>query len=1238
MSRLTGGIPFAEAQEGEIQPFQTIATNGASDWKFFTIDSDHFLVVANASDSEGDEVDSVIYRWDGTGFVEFQSVPGNSSNDWVFFTIGDDHYLGVTNPLETTKKINSEIYKWDGATFSEFQSVPTIAGSDWEFFTIDSDHFLAVANFEDDKEENPDGEDIFHREIDSEIYKWDGIQFAEFQSLATIGATDWKYFSIEGSHYLAVANAVDSNGNNNISSEIYKWNGTSFVAFQSIPTNGGSDWEFFTIDGSHYLAIANFLRSTGGAPISVIDSKIYKWNGSTFSEFQAIPTAGANDWEFFTIGDDHYLAVANNFRLDNAPPVFSINSALYKWNGTDFEAYESFATSGAFDWEFFTIDGNHFLAVANNRDNAGDRTISSKIYKWMYPPVLEDQSFAINENSDEFASVGTVIASDLNSDPLEYSITQGNTGSVFVINTFTGEITVRDPDKLDHESIGKYSLTVEVSDGTGYTATATITVNVNNLNDNAPTISPQTFSVTENSENGTLVGKVLASDPDADALTYSITAGNTDSVFAIQAGTGQITVNDKGKLDHENISSYALTVWVSDGLNEDSATITVNVSNLNDNPPTMADQSFSIDENSPDDTVAGTLTANDPDDSALTYTITDGNTGNAFAVGSSGTLLVSDVSQLDHEATETYELTLQVSDGISTDTATVTLTINDVNEAPVVKDQAFSVDDDSVNGDPVGTVLAGDPDSEYTLTYSITDGNTDEVFAISETTGEITVKDADLVDYKIASKYTLTVQVSDEGELDDTATVTVNIRDVDESPKVEEGQVFSVAESSGNGTLVGTVLATDPNIDDTLSYSIIAGNTGSTFAIDSTSGELTVKNAGSLDYETANSYELTVQASDGVYVNAAIVTVNLGNENEPPAVEDDNQIFDLDENSPNGTFVGTVAVNDPDGDVLTFTIIRGITANAFNSLSIGENTGELTVRDATLIDYEASTSFSIYVRVSDGVSSQDIRVGVNLKDTNDPPVLADQAFSVAENSENGDPVGTVTASDPDKIHTLTYSLLADNASGTFAISSTGKITVADAGQLNYEAVTSYTLTAEVSDGEYTDTATISVSIHYAGESPVVETQTFFLDGSSPDNTVVGAVLAEDPNESDVLAYEIIWGNSGKLFEIDSETGELTLKDASRLDENVSSYPLTIRVSDGTYMDAAIITVDIYSVIPGDVNDDGAVNLTDALLLLQILAGKDDVEDVINAEADVSGGGKLGILELVYILDKIVQSE
>ena len=337
MSILTGGTPFAEAQEGEIQVFQSIATNGASDWKFFTIDSDHFLVVANASNSEGDEVSSVIYRWDGTEFAEFQSIPGNSSNDWVFFTIGEDHYLGVTNPLDgTTKDINSKIYKWNGSAFIEYQAIPTVAGSDWEFFTIDSNYYLAVANFEDDKEENPDGEDILHREIDSKIYKWDGTQFAEFQSIATAGATDWKYFSIGSNHYLAVANAVDDADNNNISSEIYKWNGTSFVSFQAVPTNGGSDWEFFTIDDSHYLAIANFLRSTGGAPISVIDSKIYKWNGTNFSDFQAIPTVGANDWEYFTIGEDHYLTVANHFRLDNAAPVYDIASTLYKWNGTGF--------------------------------------------------------------------------------------------------------------------------------------------------------------------------------------------------------------------------------------------------------------------------------------------------------------------------------------------------------------------------------------------------------------------------------------------------------------------------------------------------------------------------------------------------------------------------------------------------------------------------------------------------------------------------------------------------------------------------------------------------------------------------------------------------------------------------------------------------------------------------------------------------------------------------------------
>jgi hypothetical protein len=132
-----------------------------------------------------------------------------------------------------------------------------------------------------------------------------------------------------------------------------------FQEFQSIPTNGPRDWEFFTIGKEHYLAVAN-SRETGIGYNT--DSKIYRWDGSAFTEFQLLPTLSGLDWEYFMIGNDHYLAVAN-FRIDSA---HNINSKIYKWDGTKFAEFQTIATNGATDWEFFSIEDDYYLAVANN--------------------------------------------------------------------------------------------------------------------------------------------------------------------------------------------------------------------------------------------------------------------------------------------------------------------------------------------------------------------------------------------------------------------------------------------------------------------------------------------------------------------------------------------------------------------------------------------------------------------------------------------------------------------------------------------------------------------------------------------------------------------------------------------------------------------------------------------------------------------------------------------------------
>ena len=122
----------------------------------------------------------------------------------------------------------------------------------------------------------------------------------------------------------------------------------------------------------------------------------------------------------------------------------------------------------------------------------------------------------------------------------------------------------------------------------------------------------------------------------------------------------------------------------------------------------------------------------------------------------------------------------------------------------------------------MGTVTVTDPDAGDTLSYSITGGNTGNAFAINSRTGQITVNNADALDFETTPSFTLTVQVRDAGGLTDTATATIDLTNVNEVPTVNS-TAFSLPENSANGTVVGTVTATDPDAGDALTYLITGG-------------------------------------------------------------------------------------------------------------------------------------------------------------------------------------------------------------------------------------------------------------------------------------------------------------------------------------------------------------------------------------------------------------------------------
>ena len=332
----------------------------------------------------------------------------------------------------------------------------------------------------------------------------------------------------------------------------------------------------------------------------------------------------------------------------------------------------------------------------------------------------------------------------------------------------SGDITVDSEAPLNFETNQSLTFTVEVEDLGALTDSAVITVNVNDVNE-APTISGGPFAITENVDNTTYVGTVITSDVDAnDTFTYTITATDPATAFAIGENSGDITVSDKNLLNFETTPTFTLTVEVQDsGLLTESADILINLLDDNDAPVLSPNGPFDLPENSPDTTPVGTqMSATDEDLMAgdvLTYTITGGNTGDAFDIGSSnGQITVLNGSLLDFDAPPTsYDLIVQVEDSAGAmDTETVTINLTNVNEPPVTSNSTFTPNENAGNTTHIGFVDADDPEDDG-LNFVIDSGNTGSAFDLNATTGEITVNDINQLDFETTPAFTLTVNVND---------------------------------------------------------------------------------------------------------------------------------------------------------------------------------------------------------------------------------------------------------------------------------------------------------------------------------------------------------------------------------------------------------------------------------------------------------------------------------------------
>merc|ERR1711871_340230 len=534
-------------------------------------------------------------------------------------------------------------------------------------------------------------------------------------------------------------------------------------------------------------------------------------------------------------------------------------------------------------------------------------------------------------------------------DVLGNPISSGQTP--FTIGRCSGILKVKN-DVLRYNSIEYYKLNIELKDADnnedkfhldpceanyGYcqkSTQGTVLVRIRNRNDR-PVCNAldNIFEIPEHSQIGQEIGKLKYFDEDeGDTHSFRISQIDGHDAISIEKNTG--TFNVFRRLNYEKKSKYSIKVVVTDSggwrrvpLSAET-NVTFNIIDENDAPVLPTSSTFSIEENRGVSTVIendfpGIGIGEDEDDQngndtpfggRLTYTCEQSVTpdcNNFRMINDDSKSGIETLQSFDFEKKSTYVLSIVAKDASnmkSTSSMTTTIEVLDLNEAPQINSQSFTVSEDVAKGHVFGDILVcttngddvcNDPDDKQSHQFSIVSPD-DLPFSIDVETGQLSTTDN--LDHEEDPEYSLTIAVTDDGvgKKEDTATWTITVTDVNEKPTLEDNQEREVNEDAENGQRVNKVYTsgvnqtkndilvwTDPE-DEALTgqyeFTITSGDPDEIFEVSST-GQVLVKNKDKLDFEDKEKFTLLIKVNDSEKSSSASVSVYIRDQNEPPKLK-----------------------------------------------------------------------------------------------------------------------------------------------------------------------------------------------------------------------------------------------------------------------------------------------------------------------------------------------------------------
>ncbi|XP_062467634.1 cadherin-23 isoform X5 [Pezoporus occidentalis] len=834
------------------------------------------------------------------------------------------------------------------------------------------------------------------------------------------------------------------------------------------------------------------------------------------------------------------------------------------------------------------------------------------------PPTFSKASYVITIMEDIMAGATVLFLNATDMDrSREYgqeSIIYSLEGSShFRINARSGEITTTS--LLDREAKSEYILIVRAVDGgVGHhqkTGIAMVNITLLDINDNYPTWKdePYFINLVEMTPPNSDVTTVVAVDPDLGengTVVYSIRPPN--KFYSLNSTTGKIRTTGV-LLDRENPNAQEaqlmrrIVVSVTDCGRPplratSSATVFVNLLDLNDNDPTFQNLPFAaeIAEGLPAGSSVFQVVAIDLDEGPngqVTYRMQVGMPRMDFLInGTSG--LVTSTTVLDRERIAEYYLRVVASDaGVPSKSSTSTLTVKvlDVNdENPTFFPAVYNVSlPENVARDfKVVRLNCTDADAGLNaeLSYFITGGNQDGKFSVGFRDG--VVRTVVSLDRETVASYTLILEAIDNGPTGNrrtgTATVYVTVLDVNDNRPIflQSSYEVSVPEDIPAASSIVQVKATDADegINGRVWYRIVRGNEHNNFRINPSTG-LVMRGVRHLDREQNSSHVLEVEAyntEQGPMRSSVRVIVYVEDVNDEVPVFTQRQYnrLGLRETAGIGTSVAVVRATDRDtgnGGLVNYRILSG----AEGKFEIDESTGLITTIE--YLDYETKTSYLMNVSATDQAPPYNqgfCSVYVSLLNELDEAVqFSNSSYEavIMENIPLGSEVLRVQARSIDNLNQITYKFDPNTnaqALSLFKINGiTGVITVK--GQVDREKGDFYTLTVVADDGgPKIDSTVVTITVLDENDnSPQFDITSDSSVSVAEDSAVgkrVALVLARDPDagSNGQVTFSLASGNIGRAFEIrttNSTYGEVFV--ARPLDrELLDHYTLRIQASDG----------------------------------------------------------------------------